>query len=223
MKDKRTAPIDELDPDQEITPEPAEAPEPPAPSAQGDGSSASPTATPAVDLEADAMADDAMADDAIAGDRRDPRLAQVSAELEQAKDKYVRLLAEFDNFRRRSTKERQEAELRGMGNLIRGMLDALDDLARFAHVDPARTESNTLADGVAMVEKKLLKTLAGHGLEVVDPAGKPFDPALHEAISTAPAPDKASDHLVAQVFQVGYVFNGLLLRPARVVVQQWNG
>ena len=96
------------------------------------------------------------------------------------------------------------------------------DIGRFAHVDPASTDSQTLVDGVAMVEKKLAKTLAGHGLEVIDPAGRPFDPALHEAVMTEPAPTPDEDHLVARTFQVGYVFNGQLLRPARVVVKQWN-
>lgn len=149
--------------------------------------------------------------------------AALEKELAEQKDKYVRLYAEFDNFRRRAVKERQEAEHKGMQNLLRGLLETIDDLARFAHVDPATTDAATVVEGVAMVEKKLLKSLAGHGLEVVDPKGQPFDPALHEAITTAPAASKEEDHLVAQVYQVGYVHNGTLLRPARVVVAQWNG
>jgi molecular chaperone GrpE len=144
-------------------------------------------------------------------------------ELADAKDKYVRLMAEFDNFRRRTVRERQEAEHRGMGNMLRGMLEMLDDLSRFAHLDPATVDSKTVVDGVQMVEKKLLKSLSGHGLEVVDPRDQPFDPAVHEAITTTPATTAEEDHLIAQVFQVGYVFNGTLLRPARVVVRQWNG
>lgn len=144
-------------------------------------------------------------------------------QLEEQKDKYVRLYAEFENFRRRSVRDRQDAEHRGMGNVMRGLLETLDDLARVAHVVPAGTDATTVVEGVALVERKLLKSLAGHGLEVVDPKGAPFDPALHEAISTAPAATEAEDHLVAQVYEVGYVFNGTLLRPARVVVTQWNG
>lgn len=178
----------------------------PVATSQGDGTSAPPDET---------ITDGAAAVDALVG--------KLNADIEQQKDKYVRLLAEFDNFRRRSVRDRQDAEHRGMGNLLRGILDTLDDLSRFAHVDPATTDAKTVVDGVAMVEKNLLKSLMGHGLEVVNPTGHPFDPALHEAISTAPAPTKEEDHLVAQTFQVGYVFNGFLLRPARVVVQQWNG
>jgi molecular chaperone GrpE len=144
-------------------------------------------------------------------------------QLADSKDKYLRLAAEYDNFRKRSVRERQEAEQKGMGNLIRGILDALDDLGRFAHVDPETVDSKTVVTGAEMVEKKLLKSLAGHGLEVVDPLDHPFNPAIHEAITTVPAESEAEDHRVAQVFQVGYVFNGILLRPARVVVKQWNG
>ena len=144
-------------------------------------------------------------------------------ELEAQRERYLRLAAEYDNFRKRTTRERQEAHLRGQADMLRGMIDGLDDLGRFAHVDPTTTDAKTVVDGVEMVEKKLLKTLSGHGLEIVNPEGHPFDPALHEAVMTEPAASKDEDHLVARVFQAGYLFNGQLLRPARVVVKQWNG
>lgn len=146
-----------------------------------------------------------------------------SAELAEQRDKYLRLAAEYDNYRKRTAKERQDAHLRGQADMLKGLIDSLDDIGRFAHVDPATTDAKTLVDGVSMVEKKLLKTLASHGLEVVDPAGQAFDPAQHEAVMTEPAESEAEDHLVARVFQLGYVFNGQLVRPARVVVKQWNG
>jgi molecular chaperone GrpE len=144
-------------------------------------------------------------------------------QLAEQRDRYLRLAAEYDNFRKRTTRERQEAHLRGQGDMLKGMIDALDDLGRFAHVDPSTTDAKTVVDGVAMVEKKLLKTLAGHGLEVLDPVDRPFDPSHHEAVMTEPAQSAEEDHLVARVFQQGYLFNGQLLRPARVVVKQWNG
>src|SRR5689334_1963186 len=65
-------------------------------------------------------------------------------------DKYLRLAAEYDNFRKRSNKERQEAHARGQADLLKGMLDALDDIGRFAHVDPATTSAETVVEGVAM-------------------------------------------------------------------------
>ena len=145
---------------------------------------------------------------------------RLAAEMQ---DKYLRLAAEYDNFRKRSAKERLEAEHRGMGVLASGMLDALDDLGRFAHVDPESVDAATVVAGAEMVEKKLLKTLSGHGLEVINPMDHPFDPAVHEAITTTPALSEDLDHTVAQVFQVGYRFGGQLLRPARVVVRKWQG
>ena len=143
--------------------------------------------------------------------------------LDEQRDKYLRLAAEYDNFRKRSVKERQEAGWRAQGDLVGGLIDSLDDIQRFAHVDPTVTDARTIKDGVAMVEKKIFKSLGGHGLDVVDPVGQPFDPAFHEAITTIPAESADQDHLVAQVYQLGYVFRGQLLRPARVVVKQWNG
>ena len=143
--------------------------------------------------------------------------------LAEHQDKYLRLAAEYDNYRKRAVRERQEASLRGQAELLRGLLDALDDLTRFAHVDPSTTDTKTVVDGVAMVERKMLKTLTGVGLEVINPVDQTFDPATMEAIATEPALSPEDDHVVAKVYQQGYLFNGQLLRPSRVVVKQWNG
>ena len=165
--------------------------------------------------------DDAVLDgaDALAG----VDTSGVQRELDEQRDKYLRLAAEYDNFRKRTARERQEAHWRGQADMLKGMLEALDDLGRFAHVDPATTDAKTIVEGAEMVERKLQKTLAGHGMEIIDPIGHAFDPALHEAVMTEAASSKDEDHVVARVFQVGYLFNGQLLRPARVVVKQWNG
>ncbi len=144
-------------------------------------------------------------------------------ELDDAKDKYLRLAAEFENFRRRAVKERQEAGWRAQGELVRGILDSLDDLNRVAQLDPSTVDTANIVEGVGLVERKLLKSLGGHGFEQVDPTGQRFDPALHEAVSTTVAPLPEEDGIVALCFQVGYVINGHVLRPARVVVKQWAG
>jgi len=148
------------------------------------------------------------------------RVADIERELTIERDKYLRLAAEFDNFRKRMTRERIEAEGRGQAELVKHMLDPLDDIARFAHVDPEVTESRTVVEGVALVEKKLDKSLRAAGLETLNPKGEKFDPALHEAVATEPASSKSEDGTVSQVYQVGYTFKGQLLRPARVVVRQ---
>lgn len=148
---------------------------------------------------------------------------ELKRQLTEQHDKYLRLAAEFDNYRRRTAKERVEAGARGQAELVRQLIDPLDDLARFAHVDPASTDAATVVQGAAMVETKLLKVLGSAGLTVLAPVDEAFDPKLHEAVSTTPAASAEGDHRVAQVFQVGYLFNGMLLRPARVAVTQWNG
>jgi molecular chaperone GrpE len=147
----------------------------------------------------------------------------IGRELSEQRDKYLRLAAEYDNYRKRSMRERSEAEGRGQASLIKQLLDPLDDLSRFAHLDPASVDPTTIVQGVDMVERKLRKVLSAAGVEVIDPVDAPFDPAVHEAVSTEPAASADQDHMVSRVFQVGYRHGGQLIRPARVVVKQWNG
>ena len=153
-----------------------------------------------------------------AGDR-----GSVERDLAEQRDKYLRLAAEYDNFRKRATRERQEAGQRGQADLVKQLVDALDDLARFAHVDPSTVDAATVVQGADMVEKKLLKALTAAGLTLIHPQDEPFDPALHEAVATEPALSPEDDHVVSRVYQSGYRFGTQLLRPARVVVKQWNG
>jgi molecular chaperone GrpE len=149
--------------------------------------------------------------------------ATESSDVASERDKYLRLAAEYDNYRKRSAKERSDAGTRAQADLVRQLIEALDDVARFAHVDPATTDAATIVQGVDMVEKKLLKSLGSAGLEIINPVGETFDPALHEAVATEPTSAREDDHVVARVYQPGYLFKSQLLRPARVVVKQWNG
>ncbi|HEX6250363.1 MAG TPA: nucleotide exchange factor GrpE [Gemmatimonadaceae bacterium] len=144
-------------------------------------------------------------------------------EAEIEREKFLRLAAEFDNYRRRATRERAEAGARAQATLVGDLLEALDDLARFAHLDPAATDAATVVQGAEMVERKLMKTLSAAGLEIVNPVNEAFDPERQEAVATEPAADAEQDHTVSRVYQPGYVFKGQLLRPARVVVRQWSG
>ncbi len=153
----------------------------------------------------------------------DERISELQRELTTERDKFLRLAAEFDNFRKRMMKERSEAEVRGQADLVRQLLDPLDDISRFADLDPAVTECATVVQGVDMVEKKLDKQLRAAGLEPLNPVEEKFDPALHEAVATEPAKNADLDGTVSQVYQVGYTFKGQLLRPARVVVRQHSG
>jgi molecular chaperone GrpE len=149
--------------------------------------------------------------------------AGIGSELASEREKYLRLAAEYDNYRKRSAKERSDAGARAQADLVRQMIEALDDIARFAHIDPNSTDAETIVQGVDMVEKKMMKTLGAAGLQVINPVGETFDPSLHEAVATESTSAPEDDHVVSRVYQPGYIFNSQLLRPARVVVKQWNG
>jgi molecular chaperone GrpE len=149
--------------------------------------------------------------------------ASLRAEIEEQKDKYLRLAAEYDNYRKRTQRERQDERARAQGELVKQLVDGLEDLGRVAHVDPETVDVGTVIHGADIAERKLLKALQGAGLVIINPIDQAFDPALHEAVGTEPALSPEDDHVVAQVYQPGYLFNSQLLRPARVVVKQWNG
>jgi molecular chaperone GrpE len=181
---------------------------------QGDGQADGPTFTDTVDA-ADAPA--------APGDTNSVADESAQQDTGAERERYLRLAAEYDNYRKRAARERTEAGARAQADLVRELIDALDDVARFAHVDPATTDATTVVQGVDMVEKKLLKALGNAGLEVINPVGESFDPAVQEAVATEPTSAREDDHVVSRVYQPGYVFKGQLLRPARVVVKQWNG
>ena len=188
---------------------------------QGDGAAGDPTFSNSGEAGADSLPTSSAGTGAAS--LRTPDETRPESDLASERDKYLRLAAEYDNFRKRAAKERQDAGSRAQAELVRHLIEAIDDVARFAHVDPATTDSTTIVQGVDMVEKKLLKALGNAGLEVINPVGETFDPALHEAVATEPTTAKEDDHVVSRVYQPGYVFKSQLLRPARVVVKQYNG
>ena len=149
-------------------------------------------------------------------------VARLESQLAELKDRHLRLAAEYDNFRKRTQKERTELWARAQADLLHRLVDALDDLARFAHVDPGQTDAKTIHDGVDMVERKLWKELEAIGVTRIDQIGVPFDPNLHEAVTTGPADHPAKDHTVGAVLQPGYQLSGALIRPARVTVLTWQ-
>jgi molecular chaperone GrpE len=144
-------------------------------------------------------------------------------ELAGLRDRHLRLAADFDNFRKRAIKERTELWEKAQADLVLRLADALDDLARFAHVNPTETDAERLHAGVDMVERKMWKELSGLGVSRIDQTGVPFDPNQHEAVTTAAAPKASDDHTVGAVLQAGYRFGKTLLRPARVQVLTWTG
>jgi molecular chaperone GrpE len=212
MKDRKRHKIEHAEPE-------AQSPEPPAPETQGDGEAAAPPAS-----SGDGQGNGAPSRESQGAVADPPSVrTEQTPDLNEQLDKYLRLAAEYDNYRRRTAKERAEAASRGQAELVGKLVDALDDLSRFADIDPATTDPMTLHKGIELVEQKMLKTLGAAGLEVLNPIDQTFDPTMHEAVATEPALSAEDDDTVGKVFQQGYRFNGQLLRPARVVVKQWNG
>lgn len=158
------------------------------------------------------------ATDAPAGAAEDS--AETAAELASQKERYLRLAAEYDNYRKRTDRERLESRDRAQGQLVERLLDAIDDLQRVSALEPSATTVESLIEGIRLVERKLIRVLESEGLETIDARGQPFDPEVHEAIVMAPTTEASLDHTVGEVFQTGYRFRGGLLRPARVQVMK---
>ncbi len=152
-----------------------------------------------------------------------PAAPATPAEADVWKDRHLRLAAEYDNYRKRTAKERTESWQRAQAELVSRLADALDDLSRFAHIDPSETDAKTLHEGVELVQRKIWKELESAGVTRIDQTGVPFDPNLHEAVTTQPAPKPELDHTVSQIVQPGYKMRDTLLRPARVIVLTWQG
>jgi molecular chaperone GrpE len=146
------------------------------------------------------------------------RIEDLSAELVETKDRLIRLQADFENFRRRAQREREEAVRYGTQNLFKDLLTTVDNLDRA--IDHARKgtggDLESLLQGVELVQKGLLGLMARHGVVEVEALGKPFDPAHHEAM--AQTPSASAPNTVLEVLQKGYKLRDRLLRPARVIV-----
>jgi molecular chaperone GrpE len=150
------------------------------------------------------------------------RLAEAEATAEGRLDDLKRLAAEFDNYRKRVSRERVEQSDRAQASLVMRLLDVLDDMDRLsAEGGAASTES--IREAIGLVDRKLRKELETAGVERIDPVGEPFDPSMHEAVSVVPPPRPDLDHTVSATFQTGYRFKGALVRPARVQVYSAQG
>ena len=145
-------------------------------------------------------------------------------DLEELQDRHLRLAAEFENYRKRTRRELAEMRRRSQADLVAGLLDVLDDLTRVAHAAPATPDATvqSLMDGVDLVEAKMRKALGDAGLTRIEAAGQPFDPNLHEALATRPTTDPREDDIVCHVIVDGYMFDGILVRPARVQVAKYG-
>lgn len=132
-------------------------------------------------------------------------------------DRYLRIAADLDNFRRRAQREKEEVRLFAVGELIGDLLPALDNLGLgLAAAKQPNADVKTLTAGLEPVLQQIKSALAGRGLKEIIPMGQPFDPHQHEAISHEPSDAPAEQ--VVRVVRSGFILNGRLLRPASVVV-----
>lgn len=147
------------------------------------------------------------------------RIEDLSAELVETKDRLIRLHADFENYRRRAQREREEAVRYGTQNLFKDLLTTVDNLERA--IDHARmgggADLENLLQGVELVQKGLVGLMSTYGVEEIDALGKLFDPALHEAMAQAPDASQPAN-TVLEVLQKGYKLRDRLLRPARVII-----
>ncbi len=170
---------------------------------------------------ADAEAADATAE-AEAPEEGPSELGRVRQELDDLEERHLRLAAEFDNYRKRNERERLEHRVRSQAQLVAELLDALDDLERVAHVEKDSATIESVLEGVRLVERKLRQALESAGLEPLDAEGEPFDPGTMDALMTVPTPVEHEEDTVADVFQKGYRFKDLLVRPAKVRVKKYD-
>ena len=140
--------------------------------------------------------------------------------IEEQKDKYLRLSAEFDNYRKRTMKEKAELIKNGGEKTISAILPILDDMER-ALQNAAKTEDlDTIRQGIELISQKFHKVLEQEGLQKMEPIGEAFDTDYHEAVALVPAPNEEQKGKVLDCVQTGYKLNDKVIRHAKVVVAQ---
>jgi len=142
------------------------------------------------------------------------------SELAELKDRYLRLAAEFDNFRRRNLKERQDLHNYANESLVKELLPAVDNLERavvHGRKEEQRADSENLLQGVELTYRSLVQILGRFGVVEIEAEGKPFDPQVHEAVRRV-ATNEHPPGTVLEVYQKGYLLKDRLLRPAMVAV-----
>jgi len=147
-----------------------------------------------------------------------PKVATLQSQVSELKDKHLRLLAEFDNYKKRTVRERLDLMSSASKDVILALLPILDDFerAKKSADDPATGEH--FSEGVSLVFNRLNSTLQSLGLKVMESTGQPFDPELHDAITEIPVPNDDMKGKVIDTIEKGYFLNDKIIRHAKVVV-----
>ena len=146
------------------------------------------------------------------------KVAELENQVGKDKDDYIRLMAEFDNFRRRTSQEKLEMVSMASTETIKGLLPVLDDCERALKVLQESADSDAAKEGTELIYNKLMAYLKSKGLAVIEALGQPFDTDLHEAVAQFPVQEEDKKGKVFDVVQTGYTLNGKVIRFAKVVV-----
>lgn len=146
------------------------------------------------------------------------KVAELENKTAKDKDDYIRLMAEFDNFRRRTSQEKLELVSMASTDTIKGLLPVLDDCERALAVLKDSNDSDAAKEGTELIYHKLMGYLNSKGLAVIEARGQIFDTDLHEAVAQFPVQDEDQKGKVFDVVQTGYTLNGKVIRFAKVVV-----
>ncbi len=165
------------------------------------------------------LVDGEQADAAQAADaepEEEDELAKAQQEAADARDSYLRLKAEWDNFRKRTAAERESEKIRASEKLVKDLIPVIDDLERAIDHAKQTGEGGSLTEGVEAITTKFLQILAKSKVEQIEAVGEPFDPNKHQAVGTQPD-DSVPEETVLTVYQKGYQMGDRVLRPAMVV------
>ena len=145
-------------------------------------------------------------------------LENAQAVIEEQKDKYLRLSAEFDNYRKRTMKEKAELILNGGEKSISSILPVIDDFERAIKTMETAKDVKAVKEGVELIYNKFMATLAQNGVKVIETKDQPLDTDYHEAIAVIPAPSEEQKGKILDCVQTGYTLNDKVIRHAKVVV-----
>ncbi|MDE6489895.1 MAG: nucleotide exchange factor GrpE [Muribaculaceae bacterium] len=148
------------------------------------------------------------------------QFAETQAQLEKEKKEYLFLMAEFDNFRKRTLKEKAELIRNGAENAMKGLLPIIDDFERGLDAMKDSSDADAVKEGMTLIYNKFVKYLNQNGVKVMDSTGADFDPDHHEAIALVPVDDEALKGKVIDTVSKGYMLNDKVLRHAKVAVGQ---
>jgi molecular chaperone GrpE len=153
-------------------------------------------------------------------DQKDTKIAELEGKVAELNDRYLRLYSEFDNFRKRTAKEKSELIQAGGEDVFKSILPIIDDFERAIKSNSETSDVKAVNDGVNLIYNKLKSTLAQKGLEPMKSVGEPFNADIHEAITNIPAPSEDLKGKVVDELEKGYSLNGKIIRFAKVVIGQ---